>query len=393
MNSKKHPPNKKLVISSMQIEITNPNTKLISPKKTLEEISQLPNKRPNTELKFPNSNISSSAIQNNLQKKYIKYPNIKYGIDESGNPMNIKEYYKSVNESIYSNTNLSAFSEKISLNKKLKKPIAYIAKDEKGNNILLDLKGNIINKRNKEGDYYFPLELHITVKDFDVKHPELRVNGESYYNENLDIIRKNKNEEKNKNNNEQKDYLSQKINKMKKVHINSQMDKIIDRNKINVNSHNKNNCNYQTFFRPHEAYKSKYSLNLKNNNTINNEYFNIFEKFKTMTKNQSFITPRIKSIIFDRLKKSKSNKDSSYNIQKNKQNNLICKKIHDTFYLKHPKKIIKIQQNDYNKNLIANFSMNNFFGLKINNKVRNNNTMRITPKQIKDNKNKYKLYN
>ena len=36
--------------------------------------------------------------------------------------------------------------------------------------------------------------------------------------------------------------------------------------------------------------------------------------------------------------------------------------------------------------------MNNFFGLKINNKVRNNNTMRITPKQIKDNKNKYKLY-
>ena len=164
MNSKKHPPNKKLVISSMQIEITNPNTKLISPKKTLEEISQLPNKRPNTELKFPNSNISSSAIQNNLQKKYIKYPNIKYGIDESGNPMNIKEYYKSVNESIYSNTNLSAFSEKISLNKKLKKPIAYIAKDEKGNNILLDLKGNIINKRNKEGDYYFPLELLITMK-------------------------------------------------------------------------------------------------------------------------------------------------------------------------------------------------------------------------------------
>ena len=234
MNSNKHPQNKKLVISSMQIEITNPNAKLSSPKKTLGKISQLPYKRSNTELKFPNSNISSSVIQNNLQKNYIKYPNIKYGIDESGNPMNIKEYYKSVNESIYSNTNLSAFSEKISLNKKLKKPIAYIAKDEKGNNILLDLKGNIINKRNKEGDYYFPLELHITVKDFDVRHPELRVNGERYYNENLDINRKNKNEEKNKNNNEQKGYLNQKINKMKKIHINSRMGKIIDRNKINT---------------------------------------------------------------------------------------------------------------------------------------------------------------
>ena len=47
-----------------------------------------------------------------------------------------------------------------------------------------------------------------------------------------------------------------------------------------------------------------YSLNLKNSNTINNEYFNIFEKLKTMTKNQSFITPRINSIILDRLKKS-----------------------------------------------------------------------------------------
>jgi hypothetical protein len=281
------------------------------------------------------------------------------------------------------------FSEKISSNTKLKRPIAYIAKDEKGNNILLDLKGNIINKRNKEGDYYFPLELHITVKDFDVKHPELRVNGERYYNENLDVIRKNKNKKNNKNNNEQKGYLNQKINKIKKDHINSRMDKIIDRNKINANSHNKNNCNYKTFFRLHEVCKSKNSLNHKNNNTINNDYFNIFEKFKIMTKNQSFITPRMNSIIFDRLKKSKSNKDSSYNIQKNKQNNLICKKIHDTFYLKNPKLIIRRQQNDYNKNLITNFSMNNFFGLKINNKVRNNNTMRITPKQIKDNKNKY----
>ena len=51
----------------------------------------------------------------------------------------------------------------------------------------MDLKGNIITNKNKEGDFVFPLELHVIVKDFDVKHPELRVNGERYYDEKIEI--------------------------------------------------------------------------------------------------------------------------------------------------------------------------------------------------------------
>ena len=98
--------------------------------------------------------------------------------------MNILEYFKSINDSVYSNTNTSIFSGLTSTtNNKIKRPIAYITQDEKGNNVLLDLKGNLITKKNKEGDYYFPLQFNVLVKDFDVKHPELRINGERDYKE------------------------------------------------------------------------------------------------------------------------------------------------------------------------------------------------------------------
>jgi hypothetical protein len=75
-----------------------------------------------------------------------------------------------------------------SYSQRLKKPIAYIMKDENNNNILVDLQGKKITSKNKDGDYEFPLKLHVIIKDFDVKHPELRVNGErNYKNENIDI--------------------------------------------------------------------------------------------------------------------------------------------------------------------------------------------------------------
>ena len=113
--------------------------------------------------------------------------NIKYGIDETGNPINIKEYYKSINDSVNLNSNTSIFSGLTNMTQKLKKPIAYITKDENNNNILIDLKGNKITTKNKDGDYDFPLQLHVVIKDFDVKHPELRVNGERFYKDN-DIL-------------------------------------------------------------------------------------------------------------------------------------------------------------------------------------------------------------
>ena len=88
--------------------------------------------------------------------------NIQYGIDENGNPINIYEYYNNCN------------------NDKKPRLIAYITK-EKNRNELMDLNGNKIVKKNKEGDYEFPFQLNILVKDFDVQHPELRTKGESSY--------------------------------------------------------------------------------------------------------------------------------------------------------------------------------------------------------------------
>ena len=152
------------------------------------------------------SKIRPIFLDNKFSKedndKILLINNIKYGIDESGNPINIKEYYKTINDSVNMNSNASIFSGLTNMMTKLKRPIAYITKDENDNNILVDLKGNKITTKNKDGDYDFPLQLHVIIKDFDVKHPELRVNGERYYKDNIlneDIeIKKEIEEEKQK---------------------------------------------------------------------------------------------------------------------------------------------------------------------------------------------------
>lgn len=126
----------------------------------------------NTNLPQQNKKNPSSITKNeNLLKKY----NIEYGIDENGNPMDIKYYYKNINTNI---SNLSK-SRIFGTSNREPKPIAFIIKDKNSNNnILIDLKGNPILNKNKDGDYEFPLKLNILIKNFDVQNPELRVNGE-----------------------------------------------------------------------------------------------------------------------------------------------------------------------------------------------------------------------
>lgn len=151
-------------------------------------IDRINNNIPSLNLDMNKKFFSENKFMSELDNKAFINKDIKYGIDESGNPINIKEYYKSINDSIIQNTNSSIFSGLTNFSQKLKKPIAYIMKDENNNNILVDLKGNRITSKNKDGDYDFPLKLHVIIKDFDVKHPELRINGErNYKNENLDI--------------------------------------------------------------------------------------------------------------------------------------------------------------------------------------------------------------
>jgi len=96
-----------------------------------------------------------------LDEKFLE--NIEYGIDETGNPIDIKKYKEEISHNINDIT---------------KKIIAYIIiSKEKGKNHLIDLNGNIIPKR-EDGDFYYNYNgIHIIIKNFDVQNPKLRVFG------------------------------------------------------------------------------------------------------------------------------------------------------------------------------------------------------------------------
>ena len=90
---------------------------------------------------------------------------VKYGIDDSGNPVIVQDYLsKEGNE---------------------KKLVCYIIenKDKNLKNYLVDIKGNIINAKNNEGDYcYQDDNIYLIIKDFDVQHPQLRIYGHTNFN-------------------------------------------------------------------------------------------------------------------------------------------------------------------------------------------------------------------
>jgi hypothetical protein len=98
--------------------------------------------------------INNTRTENIMKPKILK--NAKYGIDENGNPVNILEYYKTIN----------------TVNNKKPRLIAYIKEDNgNNNNELFDLNGNKIENKNKEGDFEFPFAMNILIKNFDVQHP------------------------------------------------------------------------------------------------------------------------------------------------------------------------------------------------------------------------------
>ena len=107
------------------------------------------------------NSIVNNDSKKDLDEKFLE--NIEYGIDETGNPIDAKNY----KEEISQNSNY-----------KIKKIIAYIIiSKEKGKNHLIDLKGNIIPKR-EDGDFYYNYNgVNIIIKNFDVQNPKLRVFG------------------------------------------------------------------------------------------------------------------------------------------------------------------------------------------------------------------------
>ena len=383
MNSKKSSQYQKLFILPENIQIPNSNTKNTSPKKFESKDSktfQNTPTEPRHKSLYPNINPLI-----NTKKYQIPFSNIIYGIDESGNPMNIKEYYKSINESVYSNTNTSIFSGLTSMtNNKLKRPIAYITKDEDGNNILVDLKGNVITQKNKEGDYDFPLELHVIIKDFDVKHPELRVNGERYYKENIEIIGEKENVGKNI------------IQKGIKKELN--MDGLKDlMKKIGNNGSNNKKINDKNIVlsRTHEILKLKNSQIPKEKNRIiskNIIYNNIYEGFKKekfnkiLTKNPSFISPKLKININNQIHISKSKEDLLFNYKSPQKNNDINSKLKNIFCLNN--NIIKKRKKNNNlEKMKTCTNIHQINKIPLNQRIKIQNTGRINTKKIIGNNN------
>ena len=396
MNLEEIFPNKKIHFIHASKPIQNQNLELHSFENS--QPNQLKNQTMKLDKTPPNSNIKDNIPVNinNLKANFFQYSKIKYGIDESGNPMNIKEYYKSINDSVYFNSNTSIFSGLTSVGNKIKRPIAYIMKDKDGNNTLIDLKGNIITNKNKEGDYVLPLELHVIIKDFDIKHPELRVNGERHYEEKLEISEKNENEENSINNVIKNDNLNYKNDTNDKNEIND----LIYRTKTNIKNNNKN----KILLRTHGISGLKHSPSPKKvTNRINNLYKN--PKYfldnlakskikKHMTKNRSFLTPKLRynkfnnDIIF-----SKSNHDLVLYKENNKVNKDIDIKMKKIFSLNAIKKNKSRKRNILIEKMDTDCIINNTKVIHTNKKNKFYNSVNTIPNKMNVKNNIYKTNN
>lgn len=387
-----------------------------SPKKTKSNINLLDTKK----IK-PISLSSENILFSGQNKKKLISNNIKYGIDENGNPMNIKEYYKSINDSVNVNSNTSIYSGISNINQKLKKPIAYITKDENDNNILVDLNGNKITTKNKDGDYDFHLQLHVIIKDFDVKHPELRINGERYYKDNdlIDDIEITKEIEKEKDKaevNKSSDSISiienynyKNLRKMTTPSFSNcfrnNLGNLIDR----VNTHiNKDNIYFTKYRNCLLERNNNNKVVLRTSDILNNsnyktqDYFKNNSRFrnnndKQFIKNKSFmeyvfrnkanlsdISNSNSRDLFEENKGDKNFKSPKSNIKSIiKSSSLIINDINSNFKRKNYGKINNKGISNRNKNGIlfnevnANKTQINYIYQKSNKFGRNNNIMKL----------------
>ena len=398
-------------------------------KPILQNKSSTPDKIFNN-LKLSNLNnlkpicLEKKFSQEKDNNKIFLRNNIKYGIDESGNPINIKEYYKSINESVNLNSNTSIFSGITSINQKLKKPIAYITKDENDNNILIDLKGNKITTKNKDGDYDFPLQLHVIIKDFDVKHPELRVNGERYYKDNNDIIEDieigkeiNENEISKINKTSESNnliYSNEKINQFEKKISNNNDNKneignLIFRTNTNIN---KNNIYYTKYSNINLYNENNNKIVLKTTDILNSDKslssidkvknvinFDNNNARKKLPKNRSFLGPILKNNTynFHNLKYKRELSDNhkiNHNINNKMTSNKSSLNNNSNYFIKEKFKNIKKMtirnknklneklNTDINEQIKLIYPKRNILGRNENQEKLNNKNKYIKTEQI-----------
>ena len=189
--------------------------------------------------------------------------NTKFGIDKSGNPVEITK--KNKNELI-----------------------AFIIQEENKENYLIDIKGNILQKTEDDYFRYKNGEEIIIIKNFDVKNPELRIYGHRKIN--FDEIKKNFDEkplkENNPNLNKNSSFLitnekeNEKIdNKLNNTNININTTNAASRNKSAILDEKNSEINIGNinFKNQMELWRKRYGKNnefLEKNNKNNIEIIN-----------------------------------------------------------------------------------------------------------------------
>ena len=293
-----------------------------------------------------NYKINKNNNNNNI-KLSIDINKIEYGIDETGNPISLKQFDKE--ERNIKNNKIIAYIIQPDHNKKDKKDINY----------LIDLNGKIIPKM-PDGDFnYLYNNIRIIIRNFDVQNPKLRTYGArqrysslcselSLHSQNNKIIERHK-EINNKNVKNIKEdiprtdnrrilynykniYKENILYKRKKLNKNNKNDKkvknillksISESNSKNdlINKtkdiFNKNEINFFIIKNENNIDKNKNSLSLKNiylNTNLKNGNKNLKENknIKKEINNNIFLSD--KNIFNNNLK-------SDYNIKTNKQKN------------------------------------------------------------------------
>ena len=344
--------NKKFSSSSIEIKrnITpeKKNNKFFS---TSPNLNTIPVEKYYKEREYNTLSVNKS-IKFNTNPEAVDIPEeIKFGIDDTGNPLNISKFFGK------------------DCNKKL---IALIIqKNDKNNfknNFPVDIKGNILQK-SKDGKYiYKDGEKNIFINDFDVKYPELKMLTQKKYN--FEYIKnekdKDKEKEKEKESSENKEgtrninvienghiintYISKKNNNNKNEFYNNknEIDKVWRDNIFN-NSNDMKNSKNNIYYKE----KEKIELYKDTKNVIKNDY-NENNKIK-FSNSLSFINEKdnffeMMKIWRERYGKMKTKYNSYKNSYRNlKYNNYSCNN-NDSRMVQRTNSILKMASEKYNKN-------------------------------------------
>ena len=338
--------NKKFSSSSIEIKrnITpeKKNNKFFS---TSPNLNTIPVEKYYKEREYNTLSVNKS-IKFNTNPEAVDIPEeIKFGIDDTGNPLNISKFFGK------------------DCNKKL---IALIIqKNDKNNfknNFPVDIKGNILQK-SKDGKYiYKDGEKCIFINDFDVKYPELKMLTQKKYN--FEYIKNEKDKEKESSENKEgtrninvienghiiNTYISKKNNNNKNEFYNNknEIDKVWRDNIFN-NSNDMKNSKNNIYYKE----KEKMELYKDTKNVIKNDY-NENNKIK-FSNSLSFINEKdnffeMMKIWRERYGKMKTKYNSYKNSYRNlKYNNYSCNN-NDSRMVQRTNSILKMASEKYNKN-------------------------------------------